>query len=416
MATNPVLYDNKVNHPSMGTCSVMRGEKTTSVENFSTENLPTWLAPHTDLPVGIGIGIRPKETIPSTDRYAHYKERVNSLIDEYTSGETVPTVYRDLVRYSLSDGKRVRAVIALSMIDHFFGMYGCREGTPVSGDGEVANIVIDRKTRTAIEMACLGVEILHAASLIIDDLPCMDNAATRRGKPTMHCRYGEAAAILTAGHLMTSCVSLYTTAYLHLQMLGIGCAENVLSLCGKISEYMGFNGACGGQLMDLGRARVGMDDFSSHPRNEPGQIGIGGEGGGGGELERDTKELMSKKTSSFFRVAFLTGIMMMKNEPILKEHENILIKVSEFTGLAFQIYDDFEDILEDGNKHNYVSAMGVEEAYSKFQYVTSKSKTLLQMIDLYPNVYGDIVEFMDSGIILKMRDLRPNQLLQVSWK
>lgn len=94
--------------------------------------------------------------------------------------------------------------------------------------------------------ASAAVELLHCASLIVDDLPCMDNDAERRGRPSVHIQFGEATAVLAAHSMVAlaarSLVSRDVPAeYLH----------DMLRFQSKLLEALDANGLCGGQQMDL---------------------------------------------------------------------------------------------------------------------------------------------------------------------
>ena len=117
-----------------------------------------------------------------TDKAGQYKEMVDRRLDSFFRlPEHEPMRgYAEAARYSLlAGGKRIRAILVLEF---------CRIS---GGDPEAA-----------LDIAC-AVEMLHAYSLIHDDLPCMDNDDMRRGKPTNHIVYGECVATLAGDVLQT---------------------------------------------------------------------------------------------------------------------------------------------------------------------------------------------------------------------
>lgn len=91
----------------------------------------------------------------------------------------------------------------------------------------------------AIKLAA-AIEFLHAASLLLDDLPCMDNAATRRGQPCVHLKYGESTAILCALLLINRAFGLLAEH------------DNARKLLSIVLGNLGANGLVGGQFMSLG--------------------------------------------------------------------------------------------------------------------------------------------------------------------
>ena len=90
-----------------------------------------------------------------------------------------------------------------------------------------------------------AVECIHAYSLIHDDLPCMDNDALRRGKPSTHIKFGEATAVLAGNSLLTMAFEILSSSYLRIS------EKSKLSLIKRLSECSGHLGIAGGQYLDL---------------------------------------------------------------------------------------------------------------------------------------------------------------------
>ena len=125
------------------------------------------------------------------------------------------------MRYAvLTPGKRIRPLIALLAASHL--------GCPVAA---------------AMPAAC-ALELVHAASLVLDDLPCMDDAATRRGQPSVHVRYGEAVAVLTGVALLNEAFAVISRAE------GL-CDAVRTEMAGLLARTVGTNGLVGGQERDL---------------------------------------------------------------------------------------------------------------------------------------------------------------------
>ncbi len=102
-----------------------------------------------------------------------------------------------------------------------------------------------------LDPAC-AIEMVHAASLVLDDLPSMDDATLRRGRPTLHLVHGEDMAILSAVSLLTRAFGLLADAGLH-QGRGSGSlpAASCLDLISRLSEACGLEGLSSGQALDL---------------------------------------------------------------------------------------------------------------------------------------------------------------------
>ncbi len=149
----------------------------------------------------------------------------------------------------------------------------------------------------ALEAAC-AVELIHASSLILDDLPCMDNADARRGQPSLHKPFGEAVAILTAIFFLNKA---FQTVHPYKE-----CAARMLE---SMHACIGEDGMIQGQLMDvLGRS----NDYV-------------------------TREL---KTGSLMKLAVKLGASVAGSE---RACEDALVAYAENLGVVFQMQDDFLD-------------------------------------------------------------------------
>lgn len=294
--------------------------------------------------------------------YEFYKKRVDDIIQHYIQESTEDT-FKPLIEYALQGGKRIRSSIALSLIDRRL-------------KDRITNTPEQIETRdgiAAIEMTCLVTELLHSASLILDDLPCMDDDHTRRGLPCFHVKFGIATSILTTCHLFTESIRLCCKAYFAIKTLKLSCLDNMIKLIEIISTSVGFNGACGGQFMDL----QGIESLS----------------------EKSRKDLL-KKTSSFFRIGILGAYLVTESIPVsiddLKKMENM----SDLLGIAFQTYDDFDDLMEDENEgqFNCVLHDGINKSYAKFINNLRDVEKGLKEMNLYTEVIHDIELIMKCHI------------------
>lgn len=199
--------------------------------------------------------------------------------------DSTPRPLTDAVRdICLGPGKRVRPRLAMLAAAHF-------------GGHELA----------ALDFGC-ALELIHAASLVVDDLPCMDDAAMRRGKSSIHRRFGEDTAVLAA-------IALLNHAY------GVIASDvNVdtgtrLALVALLSETVGFQGLVSGQFRDL---------------REP-------------EALRDEAALTSlnyQKTGVLFAAAMVGGAMIAGADQAAQARVRVF---ANRLGLAFQLWDDLQD-------------------------------------------------------------------------
>lgn len=240
------------------------------------------------------------------------------LAELLTAGAAGPALLHDAARYALlSPGKRLRPVLALLAAEQF-------------GEG--------RRSRAAALDAGCAIEMVHAASLILDDLPCMDDAALRRGRPTVHRRFGEDMAVLAAIALLNQA---YATAA---NAPGLG-AEARLQLVSALTGAVGFDGLVAGQARDL-RERDGVA--------EPTPL----------------HELNRQKTGVLFVAAVESGARAAGASGERLESAGAFARG---LGEAFQILDDLldatgtkesagKDVGQDGGKPTVVSLIGADGA------------------------------------------------------
>jgi farnesyl diphosphate synthase len=195
----------------------------------------------------------------------------------------------------------------------------------------------------ALDRAACAVELIHAYSLVHDDLPCMDNDVLRRGKPTVHVAYGEALAMLVGDALQALAFEVLAGAADHRP--GAVAARMV----GDLARAAGSQGMAGGQAIDL--ASVGV------------------------ALTRPELEAMHRlKTGALLAVSVQLGAAC--GAPIPDPgRQAALERFAATVGLAFQVVDDVLDVAADSvtlgktagkdqqhNKPTYVSLMGLEPA------------------------------------------------------
>lgn len=189
-----------------------------------------------------------------------------------------------------------------------------------------------------LQRAAAAVEMIHAYSLVHDDMPCMDDDALRRGKPTVHVKFGQASALLAGDALQAQAFLVLTD--------GAGDADCKLAMVRLLAQASGSLGMCGGQAIDL--ASVGL------------------------RLSRQQLEQMHRlKTGALLRAAVLLGAL--SGKLLTLTEEQALDRYAAAVGLAFQVVDDILDATADSatlgktagkdaadNKPTYVSIMGLD--------------------------------------------------------
>jgi farnesyl diphosphate synthase len=191
----------------------------------------------------------------------------------------------------------------------------------------------------ALRAAC-AVELIHAYSLIHDDMPCMDNDVLRRGKPTVHVQYGEAQAMLAGDAMQALAFEVLTPDS------GVEPALQA-RLCSLLARSAGHAGMAGGQAIDL--ASIGLP--------------LG---------EQALRDMHHRKTGALLQASVLMGAACGSVSPAAWE---ALSAYGDALGLAFQVVDDILDVTQasetlgktagkdlHNNKPTYVSVLGLEAA------------------------------------------------------
>lgn len=261
----------------------------------------------------------------------------NTLNDWLPSIETEPFKLHSAIRYSvLSGGKRIRPVLVFATAEAF-------------------GLERDK----ALAAAC-AVELIHAYSLIHDDLPAMDDDDLRRGLPTCHIKYDEATAVLAGD-------ALQAMAFEILCNHGNHSAQSRVDMIKTLSAASGSQGMVGGQAIDL---------------NSVGQM-----------LSLASLERMhSFKTGALIEASIIMGAQ----SAALSSHGTLqlLQQYARNIGLAFQVQDDILDITSDTetlgktqgadearNKPTYPALLGLEGAKQKAQELYRASLKALEGLE-----------------------------------
>jgi geranylgeranyl pyrophosphate synthase len=307
----------------------------------------------------------------------------------------------DLVSHAISGGKRLRSVITLVI-------------------GECLNPNIN------INKLALAVELLHNASLILDDMPCMDNDTHRRGKETIHHKYGQQKAQLLVAYLLRKAFSLIHANYRELinwrkvestRLRGEGLSLNESASCGgtqddvavlddletiiydiydNINQNMGYLGAATGQFIDICpiNSRIDSSAYKKYYSS----------------VEK-LMDLIYLKTTTFFEVGFIPAylICVPKSKRTSKNRDKMR-RIVRYFGLAFQISDDYEDVQQDLDRvekeynPNLICKFGEEKAYGVYRDAITQFKTLSQDVGIYHCVFKELCDFLDNRVN-KHRDI-----------
>lgn len=242
----------------------------------------------------------------------------------------ISTSFNDALRYSLfPGGKRLRPVLTLL-------------GAEIVGG-----------TREKILPTAAAIEFVHTSSLIFDDLPCMDDALERRGKTSLHQKYGEGTAVLVGLALLNASYGLVFT--------GVnGNSKSAIRAHAELVNCIGASGMVGGQSVDLAMAISSYSEQNIH----------------------EFETLRNLKTSALIRMALTVGaIQSGANDNQI----TALTKFSELLGDAYQTIDDLLDLGEDlhisdvnNRQKSYALAQGVSEAKDRVASLLGQAKNVLQ--------------------------------------
>ena len=281
-------------------------------------------------------------------RLSQYVQKTEAALDTALPKEG-GTLVREAMRYSLlGGGKRIRAALVLE----FARLGGAADSQ-------------------ALPLACV-VEMIHAYSLIHDDLPCMDNDDFRRGQPSCHKKFGEACALLAGDGLLTLAFETAAGAPLPGEAKARSIAE--------LAKAAGWQGMIGGQMMDL--------DAENH------------------EIPLETlQKLYAMKTGELLRVSALLGCIAADASEI----EAIAQNYTSAIGMAFQITDDILDVT--GNTEKLGKPIGSDKENGKSTYVSllgleNAKKEACRQIQL-ARLQAEKLE--DSGFLIWLADLILNR-------
>jgi farnesyl diphosphate synthase len=252
------------------------------------------------------------------DTWAHRRlAEVETALDGWVPADA-PAGLGEAMRYGVLDGgKRLRPLLVLAACEAACGHTG------------------------AARRAAVAVELIHAYSLVHDDMPCMDNDVLRRGKPTVHVRYGQAQAML-AGDAMQALAFEVLTPSADAVPLPLQAR-----LCGLLARAAGHAGMAGGQAIDLAATGRALDEVA-------------------------LRDMHRRKTGALLQASVLMGAACGETSP---DDWQALADYGAAIGLAFQVVDDILDATQasetlgktagkdaDANKPTYVTVLGLEAA------------------------------------------------------
>lgn len=278
-----------------------------------------------------------------------YIELIDKKLDEFMIIQYPEDIFKAMKYTVTLPGKRLRPVMCLETCRMFGGNY-----------------------EDAIPTAC-AIEMLHAQTLIHDDLPCMDNDDFRRGKPTNHKVFGEANAVLAGDALLTFAPQIIVK---NSSKLG---SEKLIKILEEYFHAAGAFGVIAGQVVDI--------------ESEKGNVK--------GEKADTLDYIHTHKTADLFKLALRTGAIIANATE--KEIEEIT-EFGQLMGVAFQIADDildetstFEEMGKtmgkdkEAGKLTYTTLYGLEKAKEDLNKLIEKCFKILSDNNLHSEVFEQIL-------------------------
>ncbi|MBX9667452.1 MAG: polyprenyl synthetase family protein [Candidatus Obscuribacterales bacterium] len=293
---------------------------------------------------------------------ADRRELVDHDLEKRLSCEE-PSVLWESMRYSaLASGKRIRALLAIAAYETVSRL---NNRFDISHSAHELSLSL----KPVMPLSC-AIEMVHAMSLIHDDLPCLDNDDMRRGKPTNHKVYGEAMALLAGDALLMRAFEV---------LLGSGDMDGdiensaiLLDIASGLATATGANGMVGGQVFDLIYTGLGADKGTID--------------------ETIIRKIHKGKTGALLRFSLWSGARLARAETSQLE---AMERFGDIMGLGFQIADDLLDVTgnietlgktpgkdQAANKATWVSVFGIDTARENLLKLESEGKLLLETTGL----------------------------------
>lgn len=277
-----------------------------------------------------------------------YIELVNKKLEEFMPVLYPEDIFKSMKYTVLLPGKRLRPVMCLESCRMFGG-----------------NI------EDAIPTAC-AIEMLHAQTLIHDDLPCMDNDDFRRGKPTNHKVFGEANAVLAGDALLT-----FAPQTILKNSKNLGC-EKLIKIMEEYFHAAGAYGVIAGQVVDI-------ESEKNYPEN----------------AQETLEYIHTHKTADLFKLALRAGAIIADASD--KEIEAIT-EFGQNMGVAFQIVDDildetstFEEMGKtlgkdkEAGKLTYTNLYGIEKSREDLNKLINRCFEILEQNNLKSEIFEQIL-------------------------
>ena len=290
------------------------------------------------------------------EKIAQYQRRIEKVLNnKLPDATTEPSLLHQAMRYSVLDGgKRIRPLLVYAAGECF------------------------QTDKKILDAPAAAIELLHAYSLVHDDLPSMDDDDLRRGKATAHKAFDEATAILSGDALQTLAFDVLSSPLHKLS------SKNQLKIINILSQTAGSLGMVGGQVIDLSSTGKTLS-------------------------EQQLENMHLHKTGALIRASVMMGATC--SEQLTVQQQTALEKYAVCIGLAFQVRDDILDIESDtatlgkqqgadiaANKATYPAILGMTAAKEKMLNLYDSSYKALSCFGAEADLLRNIADFIVKRI------------------
>ncbi len=291
--------------------------------------------------------------------YNIQKQLFNKHLEAYIQTITDDMYVKNILCDAVQNGKRIRPIIIMEMTQYIYNK-------PI----ENFNLAI-------------AIELIHNASLILDDMPMMDNDTERRNKPTLHHKYNEKIALFIAD-LLISNAGILLGKYLQQY---INNKEQIKDVYKIYNDNLGINGIIGGQLLDLSP----LHNFEMNiTENFNSAIFL--------------QMLNEKKTTTLFNLCFLLPFIIHNKRDSIPITD--LKTISKSFGITFQLADDIEDLIQDQKRQNdagitcnFCLQIGNQETISLFKQYMRTLEEYTSKYKLNSKVFFEIMDYLKKKVI-----------------
>jgi len=281
-----------------------------------------------------------------------YIELIDKKLEEFMPINYPQKIFKAMKYTVTLKGKRLRPIMCLETCKMFGGNF-----------------------EDAIPTAC-AIEMLHAQTLINDDLPCMDNDMYRRGQLTNHMVFGEANAVLAGDALLTFAPQTILKNSKHLG------AEKLLKIMEEYFHAAGAHGVIAGQVVD-----IESEKFEVNEDDE--------------QLPEILDYIHTHKTADLFKLALRTGAIIAN---ATEQQIEDITEFGQYMGVAFQIADDILDVTstfeemgktlgkdKEAGKLTYVNLYGLEKSKKDLNELIDKCFDILSKHNLKSEIFEQIL-------------------------